>query len=117
MADKMQSRLASALTIAAGIWLLLSPLAISLSGAALVSLYITAGIITAAGLIQLFWVNTLPSWLISMAAVWLFISAFAFTVRTAVTWNEAIISVFIFVLATWDGVEVSHFRREHQLRA
>lgn len=108
-----QSRLASVLTIAVGAWMLLTPLAISMTGAALTSILITGGVIAVAGLVQLFWINTLPSWVNAVAAIWLFISAFAFTMSTGAAWNQVVFAVVAFLLAVWDGAEISDFQREH----
>lgn len=116
MDDVAQSRTASVLTVALGTWLVLSPIWISLTGGALVSLFITGGVMIFFGLVQLFTDNSLPSWIIGLAAIWLFISAFGFTgVSSTVSWNEAIAAVVAFLLSIWDGVEISHVhdRRHH----
>ncbi len=117
MQSLSQSRVASVLTIVVGAWLLLSPLAISITGAALVNILIVGGVMAVAGLVQLFWTNTFPSWVTALAAIWLFIAAFAFTVSTAAAWNQAIFAVVAFILATWDGVEISEVQREHHAGA
>lgn len=115
MKSESQARLASTLTALAGGWLLVTPLFISMTGAALTSILISGAIIALAGLAQLTWTeNTLPSWISALAAIWLFITAFAYTVSTAAAWNQAITAVVAFVLASWDGVEVSHVRDDHQ---
>ena len=108
-----QSRLASVLTGLAGLWLMLSPIWISISGAALTSLLITGAVMIVFSLIQLGWENTLPSWINALAAVWLFISAFSFSVSAAVVWNQVIFAIVTFVLATWDGAEISQVNRLH----
>lgn len=114
MNDEAQSKTASVLSIIAGIWLALSPIWISISGAGAVwSLYIVAGIFILFGLIQLFTESTLPSWIVALAAVWLFMSAFALSVSSAAAWNQAITAVVAFILATWDGVEISHVHNRH----
>ena len=113
----MQSRLASVLTVAVGAWLLLTPLVISMTGAALVNIYIVGGVIAAAGLVQLFWKNALPSWVNALAAVWLFIAAFGFTMSTGAAWNQAVLAVATFILATWDGLEIDAVHREHHFTA
>ena len=106
-----QSRLASVLMVLLGAWVMISPAFISITGAALVSLLITGGVIIVFGLIQLAWENTLPSWVNGLAAIWLFVSAFIFTVSTAVMWNQIISAVVAFVLSTWDGVEMGEVQR------
>ncbi len=113
MRDLLQSRIASVVTFLVGVWLVLTPLAISMTGASLVNIYIVGGIIALAGLVQYFWMNELPSYIAILAAVWAFISAFAFTVSTAAAWNLALTGVAIFLVAIWDGFEVSEFRSHH----
>lgn len=116
--DKLaQSRVASVLMIAVGAWMLLTPLAISMTGAALVSILITGAVIVLLGLIQLFWINSLPSWLNLIAAIWLFISAFAFTMSTGAAWNQAVFAVIVFLLSAWDGAEVSDIQHGYHPQA
>ncbi|MCL4357942.1 hypothetical protein M1512_03555 [Patescibacteria group bacterium] len=91
MKDITQSRLSSMLTVLVGAWLLLSPIWISITGGALVSLFITGGIITLAGLVQLFTDYSIPSYIVILSAIWLFLSAFVFTaVSNTVIWNETL---------------------------
>ena len=118
MRDLTQSRIASGLVVVAGAWLLFTPLVISITGAALVSLFITGGVMVLAGLIQMFWMNTLPSWVNALAAIWLFISAFAFTVSTATSVNEVIVALVVLILASWDSIEANEVRQErhHHLK-
>jgi xanthine/uracil/vitamin C permease (AzgA family) len=115
MQNLSQSRLASVLAVIVGAWLLLTPLAISMTGAALVNILVVGGVIALAGLVQLFWMNTLPSWVTALAAIWLFISAFAYSVSNGAAWNEVVFAVVTFILATWDGIEVGQVRREHHM--
>lgn len=116
MQNLVQSRIASILTVLLGVWIMLSPVFISMTGAALTNILITGGVIVVAGLIQLFWANTLPSWIVGLATVWLFISAFAFTVSNSAAWNEALAAIVTFIVATWDGFEISEFQH-HQHHA
>lgn len=114
MDDVAQSRTASILSILTGVWLALSPIWISITGAGAVwSLYIVAGIFIVFGIVQMFTENTLPSWIVALAAIWLFISAFALSVSSAAAWNQAITAILAFVFATWDGVEISHVHHRH----
>jgi membrane-associated phospholipid phosphatase len=114
MDDAEQVKTASVLNIAAGIWLALSPIWISLFGAGQFwSLYIVAGIVIVFSFIQLFSDSTLPSWLTALAAIWLFISAFALGVTTAAAWNQAITAIVAFALSVWDSVEVGHVHQRH----
>lgn len=112
-----QSRLASGLAMVVGAWMMLTPLAISMTGAALTNILVTGGAIIVLGLIQLFWINALPSWLNILAAIWLFISAFAFTMSTGAAWNQAVFALIAFVLSVWDGAEMSEVHREHHSHA
>lgn len=112
-----QSRLASSLTVILGAWLMLSPIFISITGAALTSLLITSGVMIVFGLVQLAWENSLPSWVNALAAVWLFISAFIFSVSTAVMWNQIIFGILAFMLAVWDGAEMGAVQRMHHTHA
>jgi len=114
MKDIYQSRIASLLTIVAGAWLMLSPLAITMSGAALVSILITGGVIALVGLVQLFWMNTLPSWVSALAAIWLFVAAFIFSASTAAILNQTITATIAFVIAVWDGLEVGEVQNERR---
>ena len=113
MDSTTQSRYASALTILVGLWAMLVPAFTPVEGNAFANILIVGGIIALAGLVQLFWENTIPSWVNGLAAVWLFISAFTFGVSTAVAWNMVLAAVAAFVLALWDGVEVSQSHRMH----
>lgn len=106
-----QSRVASVLTIIAGLWMLVTPAFIAMPSGAVVSIMITGGIIALLGLIQVFWMNALPSWINIIAAVWLFISAFMFGISTGAAWNQVVFAIIAFVLAIWDGVEVSDVQR------
>lgn len=116
MDTKAQSILASVLTIAVGVWMLLVPAFTSVTGGALTNLMITGGVITLAGLVQLIWENVLPSWIDGLAAVWLFISAFTFDVSAVVAWNMALGGIVAFLLAMWDGAEVNQLHHMHQQR-
>lgn len=116
--DKLaQSRVASALLMAVGAWLLLTPLVISMTGAALINILIVGGVIAVVGLVQMVWINSLPSWVNTVAAIWLFISAFAFTMSAGAAWNQAVAAIVALVLAVWDGAEIIEAQREHHLQA
>ncbi|HEU4966950.1 MAG TPA: hypothetical protein VFT53_05770 [Candidatus Saccharimonadales bacterium] len=109
-----QSRLASGLTVLTGIWLLVSPLIISISGAALVNILVIGAIFAAVGIVQVFWVNTIPGWVNALAAIWLFIAAFAFSASTLAAWNQALAGIVVFLLSVWDGLEISNAQaRQH----
>ncbi len=111
MRELSQSRLASSLTVLLGIWVMISPIFISITGGALVSLLITGGVMIVFGLIQLFWENTFPSWINALAAVWLLVSAYIFGVSAAMAWNQTISAIVAFILSTWDGVEMGEVQR------
>ena len=108
MNDRSQSMVASILTLGVGAWLMASPLFISVSDAALINVLVVGGIVALAGLVQLFWTNTLPSWVSALAAAWLLGAAFIFSASTSFVWSVALSAVAVLVLAIWDGVEVSH---------
>lgn len=112
MKDIIQSRIASGLTVLLGIWLVLTPLAISMTGAGLVSIIVTGGVLAAAGLVQMFWFNLLPSTINILASIWLFISAFVFDMANGASWNMVIVAIVTFILAFWDGIEANEVNRE-----
>ena len=112
MNDRVQSIVASLLVVAAGVWLLLTPVFTSVTGAALTNMLIVGSAVAFFGLVQTFWVNVLPSWLNGLAAVWAFIAAFAADMSATAAWNMAVAAVITFLLAVWDGMEVVHF--EHR---
>lgn len=107
MNEVTQSRTASILTILLGGWLMLSPIWISISGWALTTLLIVGGVMALAGLVQLFTDNSLPSWITALAALVLFVAAFAYEVGDSAIWNQAVAAGVAFVLAVWDAVEVT----------
>lgn len=114
MNDRIQSIVASLLTVAAGVWLLLTPVFTSVTDTALTNMLVVGGVVAFFGLVQAVWTDVLPSWINGLAAVWAFITAFTVEMSTAATWNMAVAAVVIFLLAIWDGIEVSHFdRRTH----
>ncbi|MCX6728381.1 MAG: hypothetical protein NTV39_01265 [Candidatus Saccharibacteria bacterium] len=119
MEDIDQSRTASVLTIIAGLWIALSPFVISVSGFALYSVIVLGAIIAVAGVVQLLWENTLPSWISGAASVLLFLLAIApMSLGVSAVWNMLISAIVVFVLAVWDEIEVAHYvsegRRSHQ---
>lgn len=114
MNDVSQSRLASILTVVVGAWLMASPLFIAVSGAALVNVLVVGVIIALAGLLQLIWDTTMPSWISALAALWLVVSAFIFSADAAFVWSAVISAVIAFALAVWDGVEVNHMQHDRQ---
>lgn len=116
MESIQQSRLASVLTLLAGVWVIMSPAFISITGGALVNIMIVGGIIALAGLVQLMSTSSLPSWVVGIAAVWLFIAAFVFNVSNAISWNEVISAIVVFILATWDGVEITQVQHGQHSR-
>jgi hypothetical protein len=110
MKDQSQSQLASLLTVGVGAWLMVSPLFIAASGAALVNTLIIGGIFVVAGMVQLIWTNTLPSWISAVAAIWLLGSAFIFNADIGYVWSMVLSAVAALVLAVWDGVEITHLQ-------
>lgn len=116
MDTQMQSRLAGLLTAVVGVWLLMTPLFLAMTGAALVNILVIGAIIAFAGLVELFWKNTLPSWLGALAAVWLFLSILLFDMSGAAAWNMVISAIVAFVLSVWDGAEVGRLERGGRLQ-
>lgn len=113
MDNLLQSRVASVLTAGVGVWLLLSPLFITLTGGALVSVLAAGAVIAVAGAVQLFWENTLPSWVTGLAALWLLAAIVIFGVTGAALWSQAIAAVGAILLAGWDGLEVEQLQHHH----
>ncbi len=113
MNDRNQTRLASVLTLLAGVWVAISPMWIPVTGAALTSVIVTGIVIALAGAIQFFWENVLPSWVGGLAAVWLFLSTFVYGVGTAAAWNQIISAIVTIILVYWDGFEVAQVERHH----
>lgn len=113
MEDLAQSRLASILTLIVGVYTALSPIWVTMSRGEAASFIATGSVIGVASLIQMIWKNALPSWVMLLAAVWLFISAFLFGASSAVSWNGVVAAVIVFLLAAWDGSEVNHFNQHH----
>lgn len=113
MKDLDQSRLASLLAFLVGLWVLLSPIWISMPSGAVVSTIITGVIIAAMGIIQAVVRSSVPSWIMGLAAVWLFLSIFVFGVGAGAAWSMLLSAVAMIILASWDGVEVEHFTRRH----
>lgn len=116
MDDISQSRTASVLTIIAGLWVALSPFFISVSGFTLYSVIVLGAVIAIAGVVQLLWENTLPSWISGAAAVLLFIlSIMPMGHGSSAVWNMMISAIVIFALAVWDEIEIAHFVSEDRI--
>lgn len=111
--EKSQSVTASIIILLIGIWVAISPIWVVVSGGAQTSVIITGVIIALAGLVQLFWEITLPSWISGLAAIWLFISAFTFSVGTGAMWSQILSAIAVFILSYWDGFEVAQLQ-EHK---
>jgi hypothetical protein len=114
MADeKRQSVYASLLILLTGVWVAISPIWVVYSGGAKTNAIITGIVMALAGFVQLFWENTLPSWISALAAVWLFISAFTYNVGTGAMWSQLLSAIAVFGLSYWDGFEVNHLHAHH----
>lgn len=107
MKTRDQTKLASLLSLVVGIWVAISPIWISMSAGAIISVIITGLVIIAASLVQLATTNTLPSWVMGVAAVWLFISTLILDVSAAAAWSQILAAIATAALAYWDGVEVT----------
>lgn len=115
MDTRTQSQTAGLLTVGVGAWLVMSPLFITMTGSALVSTLIVGGFLALAGIVELFWQNTLPSWLSAVAAVWLFVSIFIFSMSDAAAWSLAVSAVVAFALSVWDGLEIAELQNQQTL--
>lgn len=113
MNDITQARIASVLMAGIGGWLMLLPLFITISNGALVSTLITGGVLGLAGIVQLFWESTVPSWVSGIAAVWAIISAFVFGMSGGLFWNTALAAVAAMLLAMWDAIEIDKVAERH----
>ena len=113
MDDVTQMRVASLSAAVVGVWLLVSPLVISISGGALVSTLIVAGVLVLARIVQIFWENTIPSWVCGLTTIWMSISVVAFSMSGALLWSTLAAAAAVFLLALWDGVEVDQVAHHH----
>lgn len=115
MQERNQSRLASTITFLIGLWLALSPIWIAMPGGAQAST-ITAGIvIVVASIVQFFTVNNIASWIIGIAAVWTFISAFGYSGLSGGAMTSLILSaIATFAVAIWDGREINQYADHSQ---
>jgi len=107
-----QIRLASVLMVLVGTWIAISPVFISITGAALANVIASGAVIAVAGAVQFFVRSSIPSWISMLVAAWLFVSAYTFTVSTAVIWNETMSALAAFILGSWDGVEATEAKQE-----
>ncbi len=106
MEHKDQIRVASLLTAILGVWILLSPLFISVTGVALVNTLIIGALFAILGMLQLFVHNSVPSWVNGFAGMWLVVSAFVFSVSGSMAANLIITGLVGVILALWDTNEV-----------
>lgn len=117
MNDVTQTRIASVLTAALGVWLLLSPIFIETTGGAFVSTLIAGSILMLAGIVEFFWENTVPSWISGLTATWMFISAAVFGMIDLLFWNTIAVATIALLTAIWDGVEVGKVAQHHHIHA
>lgn len=113
MDNVMQSRVASVLMALVGVWLLVSPLLITITGPALISLFAVGGLLVLTGVVQFFWENTIPSWVAGLAAVWLVVSTVVFSISGAALWSQVAAAAATLLLAAWDGIEVDEVVHGH----
>ena len=117
MNDVTQTRVASVLTAVIGIWLLLSPLFITTSGGALVSTLVVGGILLLAGVIELFWESTIPSWVSGLTAIWMAGSTALFGMGGLLFWDTIAAATATLLIAMWDGVEIGRVAQKHHTHA
>jgi len=111
METRNQSKLASSLSFLVGVWIVLSPMWIAVSGDAFVSVIITGIVIIAASIVQYFWSNVLPSWIMGLAAAWLLLATVIYSISPAAAWSQILSAAAVAVLAYWDWAEVSQLQR------
>jgi hypothetical protein len=112
MKKQSQSRLASILLLLVGLWVLLSPIWVAVSGAAFANVIVVGIIMIITSAIQLFLDNTtIPSWVNGVLAAWLLVSAFVFGVGAGAMASQIISAILAFVFAYWDGVEISEMHQ------
>ena len=117
MNDVVQTRIASVLTAAVGVWLLISPLIITTTGGALVSTLITGSILALTSVVELVWESTLPSWIGGITGVWMALSIVVFGMNSALLWSTLIAAVVTFLLSAWDGIEIQKVAENHHTHA
>lgn len=117
MRDVTQTRIASVLTAALGVWLLLSPLFIETTNGALVSTLIAGSVLTLAGIVEFFWENIVPSWASGLTATWMAISTAVFGMTDVLFWNTILVAIVTLAVAVWDGTEVSRVAERHHTHA
>lgn len=113
MNERNQSRLASVLTLLVGIWVAISPIWLPMQGGAVASAIITGSVIALFSIIQYFWANTFPSWIMGLAAIWMFISSFFFGTSGGAQLSLILSAIATFILSYWDGFEVAETNRHH----
>lgn len=113
MSDEAQSRLASVLAALVGIYVALSPIWTTMSRGVMVSAIATGSVMTLVSLWQIFTKSTVPSWINGVAAVWLIIGALVFGMRAFALWSQIVAGIIVFLLANWDGSEITRYNTEH----
>jgi hypothetical protein len=114
MKTRDQSRLASVLSLLVGVWVVLSPIWITVTGGALTSIIITGIVIIAASVVQYFVVNTIPSWIVGVASLWLLLSAIVFNVSASAGWSQILSAIVGLLCAYWDGFEITSLQDQGQ---
>ncbi len=109
MKDIDQSRLASTLALIVGLWVLISPAWIPMSAGAQVSTLVVGIVMVTANIVQYVARNSVPSWVNGIAAAWLFISIFVFSMSAGAVWSAVLAAIASVILALWDGAEIEHF--------
>lgn len=106
MEAKMQLRVASALTVLLGIWVAISPVFISVTGAVLVSTIVVGSLLGVLGLVQFVTRSSLPGWFGTLVGVWAILSAIFFSPSVAMVWSLILSGAAAIILGLWDGNEV-----------
>lgn len=107
--------IASMVTVAAGLWLVISTLLFQLSGTIFWSQLISGALLIMIGGSEFYTRVRWTSWAAGAVGIWLVVSSFMLDTSAAVFWNAMVVSLIVFVMAIWDGSLVGrHLPPAHQ---
>lgn len=107
MKTRNQSRIASLLALLVGLWVVLSPIWISVSDGTLANVIIIGIVVIAASIVQYFWNSVVPSWVMGLAAVWSLISVMIYDMSIVAVWSHILSAIAVGILAYWGWAEMS----------
>lgn len=116
MKERNQSRLASGLIVLFGLWIALTPVWLQMSGGASLSTVIVGAGIAICGVVQYFWADTLPSTVVSLGAIWTFVSALILPMGNGAILNLIMSAIAVFFLSLWDSTELDIIDRRRRGR-